>query len=91
MRYTSYVMGSTNYIWIHFVQVGVNQDMQMGDRQIECCLVVTDGRRVNQVKQLINVDRSKKIMVLGETERLRAGEGGGRGLFQVVVRKLLRR
>jgi hypothetical protein len=48
--------------------------VQMGDRQTERCLVVADGRRVNQVKQLLNVDRSKRMMVLSELE----GLGGGR-------------
>lgn len=54
IRCTSYVMGSTNCIWIHFVQVGVNQDMQMGDRQIECCLVVTDGRTESKSSVTVN-------------------------------------
>lgn len=71
--------------------MGVNQHMQMGDRQTERCLVVTDRQTVNQVKQFVNVDRSKRMMVLGEPEGLGLGEEGGRGLFQIVFRKLPRR
>jgi hypothetical protein len=55
----------------------------MGHKQTERWLVVTDGRTVGQLSETVSVDNSKRMIVFGELRGLGAGEGGGRGLFQV--------